>query len=67
MKKKRNATNAAGLLVLGKTIQYGPRQSTLSNAFGQISFNKMFDDISPSNSGRASGFGESFKILFRYV
>jgi hypothetical protein len=27
----------------------------------------MFDDISPSNSGRASGFGESFKILFRYV
>ncbi|KAK4016896.1 bestrophin-3 isoform X1 [Daphnia magna] len=26
----------------------------------------MFDDISPSNSGRASGFGESFKILFRW-
>lgn len=44
-----------------------PRQSALRNGFGETSFSTMFDDISPSNSGRASGFGESFKILFRYV
>lgn len=68
--KKKKKTWTRPVLLVRQGLEGSsvcPRQSTVSNGFGGTSFNKMFDDMSPSNSGRASGFGESFKILFRYV